>query len=323
MPHFDLPLDQLREYRPCVAEPDDFDTFWSDTLAETQRFPLDAVFSPVHDELWRNVRVWDASFNGYAGQRIRGWLLATPTADNPLPCWVSFVGYGGGRGLPVDHLAPVAAGFAHFVMDTRGQGAGWSAGETPDDAPSGPRHPGFMTAGIESPATYYYRRLFVDAVRAVEAATTHESVDAARIAVHGSSQGGGVAIAAAALASDHVRLLLADVPFLCHFERAVTITDALPYAEIARYLRVHRGRAADVRRVLSYFDGVNFARRVRCPALLSVGMMDTICPPSTVFAAYNALPAEKDIRVYEFNEHDGGGSVQTIEKLRMAIRHFC
>ncbi|MBP7818378.1 MAG: acetylxylan esterase, partial [Phenylobacterium sp.] len=71
-----------------------------------------------------------------------------------------------------------------------------------------------------------------------------------------------------------------------------------------------------VLRTLSYFDGVNFAARARARALFSVGLMDTICPPSTVYAAYNHWAGDKDIRVWRFNNHEGGGDFQTVEKIR-------
>src|SRR5690606_17348244 len=136
-----------------------------------------------------------------------------------------------------------AAGYAHLVMDSRGQGGSHSPGVTPDPDPDPGtgQHPGFMTRGIADPRTYYYRRIMADAVRAVEAAQAHPSIDADRVAVSGTSQGGGLALAAAALAPN-VAALLAHVPFLCHYRRATEITDAMPYQEIANYLKVRRDR---------------------------------------------------------------------------------
>lgn len=318
MPKFDLTLDQLETYQPAVAEPPDFDEFWTRTLAETRRLPLSARFEPIAEPLLRHVTAYDVTFAGWAGQPVKGWLLTPTGGDATLPCLVQYVGYGGGRGAPWEHLAAPVAGFALLVMDTRGQGAGWSRGDTPDEAGSGSQHPGFMTRGIEQPGTYYYRRVFADAVRAVEAAAAAPRVDPTRIAVCGASQGGGIAIAAAALLPEQVAAVIADVPFLCHFRRAVDLVDTLPYVEITRYLRAHRDRGETVFRTLSYFDGVNFAKRVRSPALFSVGLMDPICPPSTVYAAYNRIVGPRRMCVYEFNEHEGGGPQQIAERLRFA-----
>jgi cephalosporin-C deacetylase len=322
MPLLDLPLSELRTYEPPSTEPPDFDDFWQHTLAELDAHPLDPHFERLSEPIYKLVDVYDVTFTGWGGQPIRGWLVEPAGTTGRLPCVVTFLGYGGGRSFAVDHLAPAAAGLAHFVMDTRGQGSGWAPGDTPDPAGSGPHYPGFVTQGIESPGTYYYRRVFADAVRALQAAQAHAHVDPARLAVAGGSQGGGIALAAAALAPQHVKLLTVDVPFLCHFRRAAEITDKPPYTEIVAYLKCHRGQGERVFRTLAYFDGVNFAPRIRARCLFSVALMDMTCPPSTVFAAYNRIAAEKEIRIYDFNEHEGGGPFQIVERLRFLAAHL-
>ena len=183
---------------------------------------------------------------------------------------------------------------------------------------SDPSYPGYMTRGIGDPATYYYRRVYTDGVRAVEAARSHPAIDPAQVAVSGGSQGGGISIAVAGLVPDLVASL-PDVPFLCHFRRATEITDAAPYAEIISYLRVHRDKLDRVFNTLSYFDGVNFASRATCRALFSVGLMDQICPPSTVFAAFNNWGGDdKQISIWPYNQHNGGDTFQTSNKIRFA-----
>lgn len=312
---FDLPLDQLRTYRPPRDELPDFDAFWAATLAEADECPLDVAFAPYDNGL-RLIDAFDVTFSGFGGQRIKGWFLRPRGASGPLPCVVEYIGYGGGRGYPLDWLLFSAAGYAHFVMDTRGQGSAWQRGDTPDPEPDGgnPQLPGFMTRGVLDPRAYYYRRVFTDAVRAVAAARSHPSVDPARIAVTGGSQGGGIALAVAGLVSDLAAALI-DVPFLCHFRRAVELVDSDPYGEVARFCRTHRDKVETVFRTLSYFDGVNFAARAAAPSLWSVGLMDDICPPSTVFAAYNHYAGPKDINVWPFNRHEGGQSDQDRAKL--------
>jgi len=178
-----------------------------------------------------------------------------------------------------------------------------------------------MTRGILAPETYYYRRVFTDAVRAVEAARSNDAVDSARLAVHGGSQGGGISLAVAALLPD-INIAMPDVPFLCHFQRAITMVDTNPYAEIVNFLKTHRDYVDTVYNTLGYFDGVNFARRAKANALFSVGLMDTICPPSTVYAAYNHYAGDKDMRVWQFNNHEGGQSYQDLEKVKFLKTHL-
>ena len=140
-------------------------------------------------------------------------------------------------------------------------------------------------------------------------------IDPERIIVSGGSQGGGISIAVAGLVPDLVASM-PDVPFLCHYRRATTITDAAPYSEIVGYLRVQRDKVDQVYRTLNYFDGMHFATRAKCSTLFSVGLMDLICPPSTVYAAYNYWAGPKQITVWPFNQHNGGETFQTREKLR-------
>ncbi len=316
MPRFDLSLPELREYRPDVRVPADFDEFWQGTLAESRAVASAPVLSP-HPTPLTTLDVVDVTFSGFAGDPVRGWLTSPRGAAGPLPLVVEYNGYGGGRGLPVERIGWASAGYAHFFMDTRGQGSMWgSGGETPDPHGTGPSSSGFMTRGIDDPESYYYRRVFTDAVLAIDALRSLDLVDSARVAVCGGSQGGGIAIAAAGLADD-VLVAMPDVPFLCHFERAVGMTDTDPCQEVVRYLSVHRHSEDRVFDTLSYFDGVNLAKRSRAAALFSVGMLDPICPPSTVFAAFNHFGGDdREIEVYHHNQHEGGQTIQWLAQTR-------
>ena len=312
----DVPEPALWEHSSDLVEPDDFDEFWSATLAQARDSDARPTAEPVPG--LHTVDAYDVSFPGFAGDPVRAWWWVPRGAAGPLPVVVQYVGYGGGRGHVLENLHWSAAGFAHLVMDTRGQGSGWSRGVTPDPWGTGPQVPGVMTRGIEDPATYYYRRLITDAVRAVDAARRLPGADPERVAVVGGSQGGAMAIATAALAE--VDSVVADVPFLCDIARAVTITDAAPFAEVRDYLAQHRDAAGQVLRTLSYVDGVAFARRATAPARLSVALMDAIVPPSTVVAAHRAWAGEAELRVWRYNAHEGGGPEDHAEGIAFVRR---
>ncbi len=328
MAMFDLSLPELESYRPEVAEPDDFDAFWSATLEEARAFDLTTTLEPVPNRL-ALVDTYDVTFAGAGGAAVRGWLHVPAGAAEPLPTVVQYHGYSQGRGFPHSSTLWAQAGYAHLSMDTRSQG--WRIGggsSTGDPHPhAGLNHaPGFMTAGILDPATYYYRRVYTDAVRMLELTQDHPLLDASRVAVTGGSQGGGLALAAAGLAPlAGIELVgvAPDVPFLCHFARAVALTDSHPYREIADYLAGWRDHADTAFTTLSYFDGVNLAKRAAAPALFSVGLMDTVCPPSTVYAAFNHYRGEdKQIVVYPFNNHEGGEDYQRAVQLDWFAERF-
>lgn len=309
----DLPLDDLRNFRPDVAEPTGFDEFWHRTIDEARAAASAPVLVPAETPISELI-VEDLTFSGFGGDPIRAWVTR-PRTDAPLPTVVEFIGYGGGRGLAGERLQWAASGYVHVLMDTRGQGAGWgSGGATADPHGSDGAVPGFMTRGINSPDDYYYRRVFTDAVRLIDTVRDLPFVDAATIAVTGGSQGGGISLAAAGL-HPGVTAVMPDVPFLCHFRRSVELTPENPFKEIERYLAVHRDRVEQVFETLSYFDGVNFARRIRMPALFSVALMDPIVLPSSIFAAYNHLGSDDtEIEVYRYNGHEGGQAFQWLRQ---------
>src|SRR5690606_22733147 len=116
--HTDLSLEQLRTYRPEVAEPEDLDDFWASTLGQARAAGGQATCVPA-DTPVTALRIEDVTFPGFDGEPVRAWFVAPPSAE-PLPCVVEYLGYGGGRGLPQERLAWAAAGYAHLVMDTRG-----------------------------------------------------------------------------------------------------------------------------------------------------------------------------------------------------------
>ncbi|MFI6103302.1 acetylxylan esterase [Streptomyces sp. NPDC051310] len=314
MPYTDLPPGHPAARDEPPTEPEDFDAFWHETLRLSREAGGSPSLHPVPGSPLATLDAYDVRFPGWGGQPVAAWLLVPSEAEGPLPAVITYIGYTGGRGLPTDHLLYASAGYAHLVVDSRGQGH-----DTPDPHPDAGTQwvHGFMTRGIQDPRDHYFRRLVADCVRAVDAARTLPHVDPDRITVQGASQGGGLALAVAGLAGDRIAAALPDVPFLCHIRRGAATATEGPYTELVDYLRHHTPDAPDrVFATLGHFDGVHFARRATAPALFSAGLMDPVCPPSTVHAAFQQYAGDKQITEWPFADHAGGKGANAVVQLR-------
>jgi len=302
MPWYDLPLEKLHDYRTPTAEPPGLDDWWSAKLSAARAVGTEPRLVRYGEGIYDPVEIYDAEFSGAGGDRVRAWYLRPAGASGAVPHIVKFIGYGGGRGTPGEHILLPAVGYAVLVMDSRGQGGRWSSGGTGDGG-AGPENSLVMTRGIASPETYYYTRMFTDAALAVD--TARELAGPSRpVAVSGGSQGGALALAAAALRPDAVAVCHADVPFLCDIQRAITLAPHAPYTEIPEFLAENVDLVPQALDTLRYIDCALLARRITAATLVSVGLMDDICPPSTVYAAYNEIrAADKEIAVYPYSGH--------------------
>jgi len=297
MPSIDMPLEQLRQYKPSLYREADFESFWEGTSAEALRQPLNAELIP-YDLSTKGIVCYAVRFDGFKGGRLAGWYLR-PDARGKFPGVCVYHGYGGRGVRPLDLLALAAQGICVLSMDCRGQN-----GQSQDAAtyPEG-HYLGWMTQGIRDPNNYYYRYVYADALRALELIAHREEVDPRRLAVTGISQGGGLSLAVSAL-SERPILAMPDIPFLCDFRRAIDVAPVGPYPEISSFLKSYPSMYDDVLRTLSYFDCVNLAPWIRCRTIVSNCLWDDICPPSTIFAAYNHITSEKRMDVYPFHKHE-------------------
>lgn len=298
-------IQELERYKPSLTKSSDFEMFWKNSINSLAN--PDPLLNPYPSPI-KTLEIFDVTIRGFNGDPIKGWFLQPKGLNEERPIINIFEGYGGGRGEATEWLFWPSAGFPTLVMDTRGQGGGHRKGQTPDgNYPRPSQSSGFMTAGIESPNDYYYRRVFLDAVAFTNASKLMPNADSRRIIVTGGSQGGGISLAAASL-NPEVFAVMADVPFLCNFERAVEITDDFPYQEIANYLRIHRDKVTNSFKTLSYFDCMNLVTMAKARALVSVGLHDSVCPPETIFAMRNHYAGQIDTSLWQFNRHEGGGA---------------
>ncbi len=302
---YDLPLEELRRYKPKLTKEPDFDEFWANTRRELSRVPMEYCLTPIPYPA-KNIEVYELRFQGMHDAHISAYF-AKPIGDGPFPAVVSYHGYNWGSNALEDTVLSAFHGYVSTQMLVRGQHGG-----SEDTLPADGHVAGWMSKGILSPETYYYRAVYMDAVRLLEIISGMDCVDRNKIAVTGGSQGGALTLAAAAL-SDISCVAIANYPYLCHFRRAIDMAQEHPYLELNEYFRRYPDPETEKQamKTLSYFDLMNHAQNITCDTFIFTGLVDLITPPSTVFAMYNHLTCKKDIRVYRYFGHENfvGSSV--------------
>ena len=299
---FDLPLDELPQYEGRNPRPADFDDYWSRALAELDTVDLDVSVDPVAHPT-PIADAYDLHFTGVGGARIYAKYLR-PRSSGPHPGVVLFHGYSMRSADWFDLIPYAAQGFAVLAMDCRGQG-----GRSIDVAHVvGYTLQGHIIRGLDGrPEDLLYRSIFLDTVAATRVLAGLPEVDGDRIGTAGASQGGGLSLACAAL-SPLVRATATVYPFLCDYQRVWELGLAEnAYAELREYLRrfdpTHE-RVTEMFTRLGYIDVQHLAPRITVPVLMFTGLEDMVCPPSTQFAAYNAIPGTKDVVFYPDYAHE-------------------
>lgn len=301
---FEMPLEKLKEYMGTNPKPKDFDEYWQRALNEmnstdpnTELIPADFK-SPVAE-------CYDLYFTGVKGARIHAKLLKPKNIDKPTPAILSFHGYAGDSGDWYGFLGYAASGFTIAALDCRGQGG---LSEDKGGVKGNTLH-GHIIRGLDDPDpdNLLFRNIFLDTAMLAKIVMDLPFVDRNRIGAMGGSQGGGLTIACAALVPE-IKRLSPCYPFLSDYKRVWEMDLAKDaYAELRDYFRrfdPRHLREEEIFTKLGYIDIQHLAERIRGEVLMATGLMDTVCPPSTQFAAYNKIKSKKNVIIYPDYGHE-------------------
>jgi cephalosporin-C deacetylase len=304
---FDLPIEQLKTYRGKNPCPYDFESFWDKSLIEMQS--TDPKVELIAAEFQAsNVECFHLFFTGVGGARVHAKLLRPTNAPPPHPAILLFHGYTGDSGDWFDKLGYVAAGFTVAALDCRGQaGLSEDGGKVLGNTLHGHIIRGLDDALRGLPEKMLFRQVFLDTAQLARIVMEMPEVDANRIGVMGGSQGGALSIACASL-EPRIKRAAPLFPFLSDYMRVWEMDQAKDaYKELQEYFRhsdpVHKHEATIFEK-LGYVDIQFLAPRVRAEVLWGIGLMDTICPPSTQFAVYNKIASPKKMAIYPDFGHE-------------------
>ncbi|MBC8452321.1 MAG: acetylxylan esterase [Spirochaetes bacterium] len=320
MPQIDMPLDELKRYEGINPKPDDFDEYWDRALSELETASLDIELRPASFNV-SFAECFDLYFTGVGGSRIHAKYIRPKTAvSTKHPAVIEFHGYSGNAGDWADKLKWTAAGYSSLAMDVRGQG-----GTSQDlGGITGTTLRGHIIRGIEdNPDNLLFKNIFLDTAQLARITMQLPEVDPKRVGVYGGSQGGALTLACASLVPE-IQKAAPLYPFLSDYKRVWEMDLAKDaYDEINFYFRrfdpMHL-REKELFTTLGYIDIQNLTPRIQAEVLQITGLMDTICPPSTQFAAYNKIRSKKNMLIYpDFGHENIQGSSDKIYEFMMSL----
>jgi len=301
MPQIDKPLSELYEYQGCNPRPVDFDAYWDEALRELDATDPQPKLVPSTAIAPRHSEAFDLWFTGVGGARIYAkYLRPKNRTAGKCPAVLQFHGYSGNGGEFLPKLAYTGEGICVAALDARGQGGrsediGGVKGTTLD---------GQIIRGLSDPdpRKLLFRQIFLDTAQLARVVMSFDEVDPERVGAMGGSQGGALTLACAAL-EPRIKRAAPVYPFLCDYKRVweMDLAYASAYAELGQYFRnfdPRHEREEEIFTRLGYIDCQHLAPRIKAEVLMYTGLMDTTCPPSTQFAAYNKITSKKNVVIY-------------------------
>jgi cephalosporin-C deacetylase len=301
------------EIKPSLPVPDDFDAFWSAQKQKLAKVPVNPRLTPLKSR--PGIELFDFKAD-CVGVQVSGYF-AKPTGATPksLPIILTVQGAGVRSSNRGGTLEWAQKGF--LSMDINAHGI---LNDQPDqyytDLANGELKD-YPFRGREARETVYFLGMFLREIRAIDFLTDQPEWDGHTVVVFGGSQGGAQAFAAAGLDS-RVTFFSALVPAMCDHTGMVAGRtcgwpklvpngpDGKPNPKVIETAR--------------YFDAVNFAAQTKAAGFVTVGFIDETCPPTTVYAAYNAIRGKKEI----FNDPPSTHAIspQSLQAARDAVlRH--
>jgi len=285
------------QIKPTTELPVDFVQFWDNAKAEAAKVPMDVKLTLLPDRCTEKVNVYQANIQNYhVGTRLYG-ILCVPKKAGKYPAVLKVPGAGvrpysgdvalaekgiisleiGIHGIPVTMDPTVYVDMSRSVLD------------------------GYMFYNLDDRDHYYYKRVYLGCVRAIDFLYSLPEFDGANLGVTGGSQGGALSIVTAGLDS-RVKYLAAFYPALCDLTGYLH-GRAGGWPHLFNEANKAFNAKKDKIETSKYYDVVNFARFVKAPGQYSWGYNDVTCPPTSMFSAYNVIQAPKELFIYEETGH--------------------
>jgi cephalosporin-C deacetylase len=289
--------------KPTVTNPTDFQVFWDGAKADLAKIPLDARLTLMPERCTEKVNVYHVNLQNWgppnwqsAPSRLYG-ILCVPKGEGKFPALLQVPG-AGTRPYYGD-VANAEQGVVTFQIGIHGIPV--NLDPSVYTALQNGAFQNYQFFNLDDRDRYYYKRVYLGCVRAVDFLASLPQVDAARIAVTGGSQGGALSIVTAGLDS-RIKWLGAYYPALSDLTGYLN-NRAGGWPHIFTGANADWTNKADKIKTVGYYDVVNFARRLTVPGRYTWGFNDEVCPPTSMYSAYNVISAPKTLELFQDSGH--------------------
>lgn len=282
---------------PTISLPSDFNEFWKDSKMSLSKIPIDSKIELLRDYSTATVNVYQVSFQNINKSRIYG-ILCVPKKDGKYPAVLKVPGagvrpYKGDIFLASKGVITLEIGI-HGIpvnLDT----------EVYKDLSTGALF-NYSSINLDSKDNYYYKRVYLGCVRALDFLVSQKGYDGQHLAVYGGSQGGALSIVTAAL-DNRVKYLGVYYPALCDVTGYLS-NRAGGWPHLFTKDKILSNNTPEKLQTCTYYDVVNFAKQLKVPGFYSWGFNDEVCPPTSMYAAYNSISSPKELVIYKETGHN-------------------
>jgi len=275
---------------------DDFESFWKNAVSNLRSIPLEIERKKL-DLPYKTFDTYQITFNTHDNTKVNAYFCVPCGSEGKkLPCVVRFPGGGGLFGIDTEIMA---LGLCCFSVDVRSQG-GKSYDKADYAMADDYRNFGILTHGLLNKDNFYMKNIYLDAVRAVDVASSLPEVDSGKIVAYGQSQGGALSIAAA-LGGKLLKIYPTVPSYSCLIKRVEAASGV--FGAVNQHLMNHPADTDAAFDTLSYFDINNLVSLLDTPADFFLGLADPICLPEFVYSPYYHAKCEKKIFLSPFTPH--------------------
>ena len=277
---------------PTTTLPDDFEEFWNQGREDLARIDINPVMTLMPERCTDKADVFHVQIDNIEG-KIYG-ILCKPKMEGKYPAILHVPG--AGIRPYYGNVAEAEKGFVSFTIGIHGIPVNLDPGVYNDLRQGALRN--YWTMNLDDKDRAYYKRVYLGCVRAVDFIESLDCFDGENIGVTGGSQGGALSIVTAGLDP--------RIDYLAAFYPALSDLTGFLHGRAGGWPKIFRDEFTNKPEKVEtskYFDVVNFARFVKAAGWYSWGYNDQVCPPTSMYAAYNLITAQKELHVFQETQH--------------------